>query len=40
VESIRHDCDYSDFYTPNKDELQKQLEIAKEFVARIGNMLE
>ena len=32
AESIRNDCDYKDFYIPEKEELEKHLSIVKEFI--------
>jgi len=39
AEALRNDCDYSDFYSPEKDELEKQLEIAKEFLSCIDEVI-
>ena len=37
--SIRNDCDYKDFYTPEKEELKKQLTIVREFIGCIEEFL-
>ena len=34
AEALRNDCDYSDFYTPEKEDLEKQLTLLKEFLVR------
>ena len=39
AESIRNDCDYKDFYTPEQNELEEQLSIAKEFIVCIENLI-
>ena len=39
AESIRNDCDYKDFYMPDKEELNKQLPIVKEFLACIEEII-
>ena len=39
VESLRSDCDYKDFYVPVKEELEKQLELAKEFIDRVESIV-
>ena len=35
AESIRGDCDYKDFYAPEKEDLKKLLPVAKELIVRV-----
>jgi uncharacterized protein (UPF0332 family) len=39
AESIRTDCDYKDFYNPEKEELEKLLPLTKEFLVRIKEIV-
>jgi len=39
TESIRNDCDYKDFYMPEKEELVKNLEIVKGFLACVTEIV-
>ena len=39
AESIRTDCDYKDFYMPDKEELEKQLPLVKEFLTCVEELI-